>query len=813
MRLRARIFSGLLLTAAVTGLAACEPAEERARNHYESGMQLLEEGQPAKAQLEFRNAVKLDPEHVPARYELARHLKSQGNVRGAVNQLRSVIELDKEHHEARMDLAEIMLVANQLEVADKHVEVAYELNPEPPRVRAVKASVDYKQGERKAAVEMAREVVEEAPDNVTARLVLVANEMDAERMGNALELLDAGLALAEDELSLNVIKLGVLEQLGRTDDIGPHLEKMVEHFPDTDQFREALARWYVFKKRYDDAEAQYRGIAENNPGDHQKALDVARFLNAVHGPDRAREELEALAERDDALVEYELALAALDLRDGKEAEAVTRLDRVIEERGMTLEGHKARLERVKIYLRNERYEQADALLSIVLKDDPKNEEALLLRASRYLATDNTEQAISDLRSALDVAPNNVDLMLTLASAYERNGSRELSQERMAQALQTSDHDPEIALRYMQALIEDDKVDVAESVIEDTIQRKGEERELMLALAQIKLRKSEWAAAARIAGRLKVIDPEDEAADRINAAAALGQRKFKEGADILAGLVESDATNPQSVVSLVRVLLAGGDTERAREFLNTRLEENPEDSTALILRASIRSAGGDLEGAEADLRKAIEIDPDNAAAYASLARIYNSLGREREVSETLEKGLALNDRDVSLRLTQAMQMEHEGRYDEAIEAYSELYKERPNSTVIANNFASLLADHRSEDPEQVERAYNIAKRFRQSDQPYLQDTYGWLLHLTGDSEAAADYVIRAADALSTNPVVQYHAGVVLTANGQLAQGRQFIQRALELSEQVRFAHVDRAKEVLKRIAELEEARMKSDSATQ
>jgi Flp pilus assembly protein TadD len=161
----------------------------------------------------------------------------------------------------------------------------------------------------------------------------------------------------------------------------------------------------------------------------------------------------------------------------------------------------------------------------------------------------------------------------------------------------------------------------------------------------------------------------------------------------------------------------------------------------------------------------------------------------------------------------MQLEHSGDHDAAIAAYEELYRERPNSVVIANNLASLLADHRADEPEIVDRAYNIAKRFRQSEQPYLQDTYGWLLHLKGDSEAAADYVIEAADALPTNPVVQYHAGAVLAENGQLAQARQYIQRALELSEQVRFAHSDRAREVLARIENLQNARRQSETATQ
>ena len=75
---------------------------------------------------------------------------------------------------------------------------------------------------------------------------------------------------------------------------------------------------------------------------------------------------------------------------------------------------------------------------------------------------------------------------------------------------------------------------------------------------------------------------------------------------------------------------------------------------------------DMDAAEADLLKAIEIEPGNAAAYASLARIYNSMGKASQVTETLQKGLTLNDRDVSLRLTQAMQLEYEGQFDDAIE---------------------------------------------------------------------------------------------------------------------------------------------------
>ncbi|WP_339947674.1 tetratricopeptide repeat protein [uncultured Albimonas sp.] len=811
MKLRARAFSVLLAAAVGTTLVGCDSAEERAQAHLDSGIALMEEGKPFQAQLEFRNAIQLEPQNVVARYELVKFFKQTNNINGAVGQLRAILGTQPDHVDARIDMAEIMLVANQLDEADANVSVAMEHRPDDVRVRAIRASIDYKRGDREEALAMADAVLEEDPTQVTARLVRVAWLVDADQPKEALKVLDAGLALDEGDLSFNVIRLGLLEELGRIEDIGPQLERLVEHYPKTDRFREALARWYTLRNEYDSAEAQYRAIAENNPKDFQKSLDVARFLNSAHGPARAREELVRLAAQPDSLVEYDLAIAALDIREGDEAAAAERLDRVLAEHKGTDGGGKAAMERAKIHIRNEEYEAADALLGDLLQIDPKNAAALTLRASRYLVVDDNERAIRDLRVAMDVAPDDVQVMMMLASAYERDGSRELALERMAQAVQRSDYDPSVVLRYVQALVEAQKIDIAESMLMDAIKRKGDLRPLLMSLAQIKLRQQQWTAAEQVAARLRAVDPEDQAADRIEAGAALGQRKFGESADILESLVTDGRDGDAGLISLVRALLAGGDIQRAVGFLDQRLAENPDDTTALVLRASILSGRGELELAEEDLQRAIELEPDNAAAYASLARIYNSMGRTEEMSAALEKGVAMNDDDIALRLTQAMQQEYAGDFDEAIAIYAELYRERPNSAVVANNFASLLADHRADDPAQVERAFNIAKRFRDSKQPHLMDTYGWLLHLTGGSADALPIVRAAAEGLPTNPLVQYHLGVVLAANGQLAQGRQQIQRAIELSEQVNFPQKDRAQDVLVRIDALEaEALRKRDS---
>ena len=68
-----------VLLGALLALAACDSAEERVAQHFERGLELVEEGAPEKAALEFRNALEVDENFIPARFELAKILLAEGN--------------------------------------------------------------------------------------------------------------------------------------------------------------------------------------------------------------------------------------------------------------------------------------------------------------------------------------------------------------------------------------------------------------------------------------------------------------------------------------------------------------------------------------------------------------------------------------------------------------------------------------------------------------------------------------------------------------------------------------------------------------
>src|SRR5688572_3593583 len=84
----------VLLGFAIPQLAGCGTPEEKAQSHYQRGKQLLEQKDSAKAAIEFKNALKLNKEHIGAWRELAKIEEEKQNWQGVAAILRTVADLD-----------------------------------------------------------------------------------------------------------------------------------------------------------------------------------------------------------------------------------------------------------------------------------------------------------------------------------------------------------------------------------------------------------------------------------------------------------------------------------------------------------------------------------------------------------------------------------------------------------------------------------------------------------------------------------------------------------------------------------------------
>jgi tetratricopeptide (TPR) repeat protein len=68
-------------------------------------------------------------------------------------------------------------------------------------------------------------------------------------------------------------------------------------------------------------------------------------------------------------------------------------------------------------------------------------------------------------------------------------------------------------------------------------------------------------------------------------------------------------------------VASGNTEKAREYINLAMQNDPNNAQFLVIRGTLAQEMKDKTAAEADFNKALEIDPNNYDAIYGLGALY------------------------------------------------------------------------------------------------------------------------------------------------------------------------------------------------
>jgi uncharacterized protein (TIGR03790 family) len=162
-----------------------------------------------------------------------------------------------------------------------------------------------------------------------------------------------------------------------------------------------------------------------------------------------------------------------------------------------------------------------------------------------------------------------------------------------------------------------------------------------------------------------------------------------------------------------------------------------------LQGETRLAHGDQAGARQALEAAVMAEPRLDAANRTLAELY----------------------------------EKDGQFEKAVDRYRRVLVNSPNDVIALNNLAFCLAVRMNKPKEglpQAQRAYTLS-----NGAPLIADTYGWLLHLTGDHAQALGILQFAAGGAPAVGEVRFHYAAVLAVTGDRATAQRELTKALEL----------------------------------
>jgi tetratricopeptide (TPR) repeat protein len=422
----------------------------------------------------------------------------------------------------------------------------------------------------------------------------------------------------------------------------------------------------------------------------------------------------------------------------------------------------------------------------ILKENPKDPDALGVKAALLLDNGEVTQAIIALRDVVTHAPDNPVAHYNLGRAYFRHQDFEQARQQFQKAI---DLRPDYVLS-------------------------------LLALAQLQWATSDFDAAFRTAQVvLTKHDQNNASAKLIQSAALMGQKKYAESRQMLDAMLKANPSSPDVLFQIGVVNLAERKYKEADDSFRRSYQLNPANTRGLMGVVETYMAQNKTDQAIQQLQEEVAKTPARAELHIALGNVGVGAGRwdmaiaqfqavlatvpknsrtqgemYLRIGETQRRKGDFNAAIVSFQAARqtlpedarvlsslALTLDGAGDWKHAKEAYQATNKLYPNNAVVLNNLAFGIAEH-AEHGEELDQALGMAQRAKQllSTMPEVSDTLGWIYLKKNLPDNAIEIFRELVDKQPNQATFRYHLGMALSQKGDKARALQELKKALETS---------------------------------
>jgi tetratricopeptide (TPR) repeat protein len=766
----------MLVMVAALCLSACDDPKQTEAKYTTHGKELFEQGDLVKASLEFKNALQINPAAAVPQYYLGLIAEKQHNIGAALDAFRKAADADPKNFDASMKAGQMVLITGDANAAMGYANQALAVAPEKPEGHSLKAAAFLLKNNLQEAEKEAKAALAIDPNNVDAIIVRAGTQLRGGKADAALASVDQGLATNPQSTDLLLLKLKLVFDGKKTADVEAVLRRLHEIDPQNTNYVIDLANQLSQANKLGDAEEVFRQAVAANPASDQLLSAYAGFLAAKKGVDQAIAEIKKLAGDANPAAKYVFLLEQLYITSGKLPEARKVVTELHDRSTSIDEKLQAEVELARMtYLEGDAKGALDQL-NAVLQQDAGNETALLIRGALALQKKQFDNAVSDARNVLAKNVNSVQALGLLSQAYSAMGENDLAIDTTRRLARLAPTDVGVRLRLASLLSAKTPQDALEQ-IDAAMALRPDATELAVQKAEFLVRIGQPDKAEIIANTLVKDAKFGGPAHRILGQAALARSDY-------AGAIEQlskaqAAGEPFGAVApvLVAAYLRSGKVDDAVALLSDRIGKEPGDTNAARMLASVYMQKGDKQAAEGLLRKVIEQKPEESESYLQLAQIYTAEKRSKEAVGILEAASKRLPSDERVLTYTAIAYDTDGNIEGAKDLYEKILSQAPGNKVAANNLAALIADSFADDAKQLDRARQLVEQFRNSSDPLLIDTLGWVLARQGNFDDATILLAKASSLAPTNQQVSFHYAMALNGKGLPQKAKVELDKAL------------------------------------
>ena len=249
---------------------------------YFLGLAHYRQGQYELAISSFQKALDEVPEHELSRLMIAQTFLKQGRIEDGVRQAKFILAQNPANARAHNVLGSAYMLQGAYDLAMVQIEKALQLEPELAQAHLNKGLFNLATGQKgQGEIDLAR-AVDAAPEILNTRLLLASHYLRMHNYPEALDLLKEGLAISADNAVIYNFLAAAQFGQNQPEEAVQSLQKAksLEKKFFAPYFN--LAKFYISRKDYEAALAEYEGVLQVDP-QHLKALLRAAALQEFLG--------------------------------------------------------------------------------------------------------------------------------------------------------------------------------------------------------------------------------------------------------------------------------------------------------------------------------------------------------------------------------------------------------------------------------------------------------------------------------------------------------------------------------------------------
>lgn len=421
-----------------------------------------------------------------------------------------------------------------------------------------------------------------------------------------------------------------------------------------------------------------------------------------------------------------------------------------------------------------------------LKIQPTSTSTTINLAKLEAKSGNAQRAHEALQRALTDNPESSQVMLALAR-LERNADNIESALKLAEKARLQDIDNiDIRVFLMELYVIDQQYENAVTLALDTNILANNSYESKITLARVYQQTEQPRKALAIyKQQVKAIGFHTERLYDL-AQAMMALKAYTDARHALFKAIEGNPKHLPSRVSFISLLLLTGEHNTAIEHSNQLVDIYPKEAIAYLMLADSQFALKQLKSASTSYSKGLSVGflPELALG---LSRTQSAQGQQQQSLETLQRYWQEHP---AIGAAYSIQLIEENKLLKAKATLEQLIESTQSNASHLNNMAYVLDELGS--PEALRYAQRAHRASPEN--PYINDTVGWLMVKAGMPEQGLKYLRQAAVRASNVPEIRYHIGKALLDLGRNAEAKQELKASVDSGES--FNGIADAKALLK-----------------